>query len=169
MQIYQILTDGLLRQNGTILQGRCGTRGQRSMVAGRKEREREKKRYYATFQCGCIIYFSKINFFLAFENIKKLPLKVALNQPRQRVAKNELLYLKNVGAQIPMFFASNEYSVTMQLKKVKILDFWSFGATSQTAVPIQPIYLKIGQRLVVQNSPPRISIFFNCHCCQIFI
>ena len=37
------------------------------------------------------------------------------------VAINELLCLKNAGAQISFFFISNEYSAPMAIEKIKIL------------------------------------------------
>ena len=88
------------------------------------------------------------------------------------VTINELLCLKNAVAQISLFFTSHEQSAPMAIEKIKILGE-RFGATSQTALPIQPIYHKNGPVALkfswqFQNGAQYLN-FFTCHGCQTFI
>ena len=56
------------------------------------------------------------------------------------LAKTEIIYPKNVGALVAMDFTSDKYSAPRTIEKMKIL-----GALLELpALPIQPIYLKIG-------------------------
>ena len=57
------------------------------------------------------------------------------------MATNKLLCLENAGSQISMFSTLNEKSAPIAIEKNQN-SVGRFGATSQTALPIQPIYHK---------------------------
>ena len=80
-------------------------------------------------------------------------------ETRFTVAINNFLCLKNGSAQISIFSTSNEESATVAIKKNKTGCL--FGATSWTAVLIQPVYLKNGPKAGSSKATPRILIFSN--------
>ena len=62
--------------------------------------------------CWCpILIFNVLH---AFGTVKKISYE-------HTVATDELLYLKNAGTQISMFFTSNEYSAPMAIEKIPIV------------------------------------------------